>query len=264
MSRRYPILAGVLRRRRRGVAIWAAALASVCGMYTSLFPYMSGMDIEAMTASLPQGMMEALGYDDISTAAGYVGSATYGLVALALLLVFAIGGGAATIAGPEERGELELELTSPLPRSAIYGQRLAALWIQITVLVAVVFAVTFTLNLLQELGIPKGDMVAATVQLWLLIGFFGSVSLALGAALGRRAGALGGAAALAVLSWMFNALGPLIGLDWLAMISPIGWYMDTNPMTRGFHGADALLLVVASALTLAGGWWRFARRDLMT
>ena len=259
-----PVLLRVLADRRRGLAIWAASLAFVCGMYTSLYPSMAEMDIAEMISALPPAMVEALGYDELSTAAGYVGSATYGLVALALLLVFAIGGGAKLLAGHEESGALELELTSPLPRAAIYDQRLLALWVQITALVAVVFAVTLGLNGLQSLGIPLAQLGVGTLQLWLLIGLFGSLAFAGGAASGRRSIGLGVASALAVVSWMFNAIGPTIGIDWMASISPVGWYMDGNPLTRGFHGGDTLLLALASALVSALGRARFLRRDLMT
>ncbi|MBK8264335.1 MAG: ABC transporter permease subunit [Nannocystis sp.] len=259
-----PVLVQVLRERRRSLAGWAVAFAAICGMYTSIYPYMAEMNLQAMLEALPREMIEALGYDDMSSAAGYVGSATYGLVAFALLMVFAIGNGAALLAGDEESGALELELTSPLPRAAIYVQRLGALWAQITALVAVVFAVTLTLDLAQGLGIPTLDLAAATLQLWLLIGLFGSLAFAAGAATGRRGIGLGVAATLAVVSWMLNAIGPTIGLEWMSSISPVGWYMDSNPITRGFHPVDALLLALAAALVIAAGLRRFVRRDLMT
>ncbi|MEZ4450463.1 MAG: ABC transporter permease subunit [Nannocystaceae bacterium] len=259
-----PILAQLLRERRRPLATWALALAGVCGMYTSLYPYMAGANLDAMLEALPKGLVEALGYDQIGTAAGYVGSATYGLVALALLLVFAIGRGAAILAGHEESGALELELTSPASRAAIYDQRLAALWLEVVLLVAAVYAVTLAFDLGQELGISIADLSIATLQLALVIGLFGSLALVAGAATGRKGIALGVAAAVAVVSWMFNAIGPTLDLEWMARISPIGWYMADNPVTRGFHPVDALLLVSASALLIALGRRRFLRRDLMT
>jgi len=259
-----PILVHVLTDRRRALAIWAGSLAAVCGMYTGLYPSMAGMDLEAMMGAMPPALIEALGYDELGTAAGYVGTATYGLVALALLLVFAIGNGAKLLAGHEESGALELELTSPLPRASIYSQRLMALWVQLTALVGVVFAVTLGLDLALALGISLVDLSVATLQLWLLSGLLGSVAFAGGAVSGRRSLGLGVAAGLAVVSWMFNAIGPTVELDWMAKISPVGWYMDGNPITRGFHLDDTLLLVLSSAVVIAVGWRSFRKRDLMT
>lgn len=261
---RTPVFLRVLRTRRKALAIWAAALGGVCSIYTSLYPMMEKMDVEAMLAAMPPAMVEALGYDDMGSAAGYIGSATWGLVALALLLVFAIGNGARLLAGHEEDGGLELELTAPVSRRAIYAQRLAALWVQSTALVLVVFAVTLFFNTVQGLEIPLGDLGAATLQLALVVGFFGSTAFGAGAATGRRGVALAVGAGLAVASWMANAIGPTVDLDWLSRVSPIGWYMDDNPLTRGFHPLDAGLLAVSSVIVIAIGWVRFVRRDLMT
>lgn len=258
------ILRQVLVRRRKPLAIWSGAMTGVVGLYTGLYPVMERVDMQSMLDAMPPAMVEALGYDDMTSAAGYVGSATYGLTALALLLVFAIGNGGKGLAGHEESGELELELASPVSRSAVFAQRLAALWIQIAALVGVVYAVTLLLNAVQGLGIDGGDLAGATFTLLLLVGFFGSVTYAAGAATGRRGLALAAGAGLAVVSWMLNAIGPTVDLDWMAAISPIGWFMDDNPITRGFHPLHALQLAAGSALAIGAGWWRFLRRDLMT
>jgi len=264
MTASFPVLSDVLISRRKPLLVWALSLGSVTGLYTGLYPMMEDMNIQDMIDSMPAALIEALGYDDMATAAGYFGSATYGMVALALLLVFSIGNGAKILAGHEEDGSLELEFASPLSRSAIYSQRLAALWVQITALVCVVFAVTLGFDAAQSLGVPRGDLLAGTLGLWLLSGLFGSIAFAVGAASGRHAMALGVAAAVAVTGWMLNAIGPTLGLHWMAAISPIGWYMADNPLTRGFHGVDTALLAASSAVVLGLGWVRFVRRDLMT
>ena len=258
------ILSRLLRARRKVLGIWAGALGGVCGMYTGLYPMMERIDMQSMIDAMPAAMVEALGYDDMNSAAGYIGSATYGLVALALLLVFAIGNGGRLIAGQEEDGALELELTSPAPRRSVYAQRLAGLWVQVAALVAVVYGVTLGLDLVQSLQIDQRDLAAATLQLLLVVGFFGTTTFAAGAMTGRKAVALGAGAGLAVVSWMFNAIGPLADQTWMAAVSPIGWYMDDNPITRGFHPVHAVQLLAGCAVAAGIGWWGFRKRDLMT
>jgi len=258
------IFSRLLHTRRKVLGIWAGALGGVCAMYTGLYPMMERIDMQSMIDAMPSAMVEALGYDDMTSAAGYIGSATYGLVALALLLVFAIGNGGKLIAGQEEDGALELELTSPAPRSSVYAQRLAGLWVQVAALVAVVYGVTLGLDLVQSLQIDQRDLAAATLQLLLVVGFFGTTTFAAGAMTGRKAVALGAGAGLAVVSWMFNAIGPLADQTWMAAVSPIGWYMDDNPITRGFHPVHAVQLLAGCAVAAGIGWWGFRKRDLMT
>jgi ABC-type transport system involved in cytochrome c biogenesis ATPase subunit len=175
--------------------------------------FMERMDWDVMMEAFLSALMEALGYDDMGTAAGYIGSTVYGLVAFALLLVFAVANGSSLIAGREEEGALELELTSPTPRSNVYAQRLAALWLQLAVLVATVTGLILALDPLMGLEIPVGDLASGTLGLWLVAGLFGSIAFAAGAATGRKAIALGTGAAAAVVGWMLNAIAPTAGLD---------------------------------------------------
>ncbi|MEX2504854.1 MAG: ABC transporter permease subunit, partial [Egicoccus sp.] len=112
-------------------------------MYTSFYPMM-GQDaaaIEPFMENMPEGMISALGMDQMASAAGYLQSTVFGLLGPALLLVFAIGTGARTLAGAEEDGTLELELTHPVSRTRVYLERLAGLWAGALALVVAVFAV---------------------------------------------------------------------------------------------------------------------------
>lgn len=63
---------------------------------------------------------------------------------------------------------------------------------------------------------------------------------------------------------MLNAIGPTVDQRWMATISPVGWYMDDNPITRGFRPVDTSLLIAMSLVVLALGWLRYRQRDLMT
>ncbi len=258
------ILREILATRRRPLTIWAVSLGLVSAMYSSMYPYMERMDLDDMLAAFPPEFMEIMGYDDLGTASGYIGSAVFGLVAFALILVFAIGNGGGLVAGREEDGGLELELTSPVPRGQVYLQRLAALWVQVTLLVVALLATTAGVVGALDLAVPAVDLLSATFGLWLTGGFFGSVAFATGAATGRRSWALAASAALAVVGWMLNAIGPTVDLDWMSAVSPVGWYMAENPMTGDFDVVGTCLLAGGAAAVAAVGFLRFRARDLMT
>jgi ABC-2 type transport system permease protein len=254
----------VVAGRRRALAVWAFVLATVSGGYAAMFPVMEGFDMQGMIDSLPPAMVEALGYDDLGSAAGYLASAVFSMVSLGLLMVFGIGSGARLIAGREDDGTLELELAAPVPRSAIYGQRLAALWVELTALVSAVFAVTLALVVGLNLDVTVGNLAAVCLELWLLVGLYSTVSFAVGAATGRRIIALAVAAGLATVGWMLDAMGPTIGQDWMSAISPFAWYMAENPLAHGLNVTGSLLMATVSLVAGAAGWIRFSRRDLMT
>jgi ABC-2 type transport system permease protein len=260
---RNAVLTWVLQGQRRALLLWAAALAGVAAMYTSVFPVMGGEEMEEMAESFPEGMLEAFGYEEIGTAAGYIGSSVYGLLGPILLFVFGIGLGARLIAGEEEAGTLELELTGPTSRRSLYLQRLAALLLELAAMVVVVMVTVAVLTLVLDLDVGMGKLIQATLGLLLVTMAMGALALAAGAATGRRAVALGAAAGVAVVSWVLNAVGPAIDAGWMMAISPVSWFTEQSPL---LHGADLLGLVLLAGLTVvaaAAGLVAFERRDLM-
>lgn len=259
-----PVTAGVLRDQRRTLLLWALALAAVTAMYVSFWPAMGDSgDIEAFVENMPEGLVQALGYDQIASPAGYLRSTVYGLLAPALLLVFAIGAGARLIAGQEEDGTLELELTSPIARRTLLAERLVALWVDVTLLVAVVTATTLGLVAVVDMEVGAAGILAGSAGLLLLVLGFGTVALAVGAGTGRRAYALGAAAALAVAAFMLDAIGPAIDAGWMTAVSPFSWYLEPNPLAEGFDAGGLALLAVVPIVAAAAALATFDRRDLL-
>lgn len=259
-----PVTRGVLQSQRRALWGWGIAMAAVSVMYTSFYPSMGGgEEMQALLDSMPVGLVEALGYDAIGTAAGYVQSTVYGLLGPILLLVFAVAAGARLIAGQEEDGTLELELTSPVARRRVFGERLLALWLDVLLLVTVLTAATWLITLALDMDVAVGRMLAGSAGLLLLGLGFATLALAVGAATGRRGVALGVAAALAVLAFMLNAIGPAADLDWMSAISPFSWYIGGDPLTQGADVGDLLRLATVPLVAAVAGWWLIERRDLM-
>jgi ABC-2 type transport system permease protein len=258
-----PVTGWVLRQQRRAIAGWSIALAAISAIYVSFYPAMGGEEMTDLIQTLPPALVEALGYEGIGTAPGYLSSTVYSLLAPALLLVFAIGFGARVLAGQEEDGTLELELTLPMARGRILLERFLALTVQLVILATVVFVVVVLFVLALEMEVAVGNLAAATLGLFLLAWAMGTVSFAVGAATGRRAPALATGAGLAVAGFMADVLSPLIeDGGWLATASPFAWYLGGDPLTTGIDwagfGGLAALTVVALVVAVPS----FSRRDL--
>lgn len=257
-----PILADVLARQRRSLLAWGAALAAISTMYLSFYPSMGGDAMDDLVADLPEEMVTALGYDQIGTAGGWVTSTVYGLLGPALLLIFAIGAGARLLAGEEESGTLELELTAPVSRLRILAERLSALITFVVILVAVVTVVSWILITALDMDVPRDRLAAGSAGLLLLVAAFGSISFAVGAATGRRALALGTAATLAVAAFMFDALGPVVEIQWMSEVSPFHWYLGQDPLINGFDWSGLAKLAIVTVLAWLVAVATYPRRDL--
>lgn len=258
------VLRGVLSSRRRSLLLWSSAVAVVTAIYVGFYPAMGDAEaIEPFLENMPEALVEAMGYDQIATPGGYLASTVFGLLGPALLLVFGIGWGARLIAGAEEDGTLELEAAHPVSRRQVYVERLAALWTGLAVLAAVVFATTWVLVRAFGIAVGVGEIAAGSVGLLLLALAMSTVALAVGAATGRRAVAAAAGAGLAVLAFLGDAIGPLVGgLGWLTDVSPWSWYAGGDPLLDGFDPVGFPLLAALAAIAAFAGLVGYRGRDL--
>jgi ABC-2 type transport system permease protein len=262
MHDRLPVFADVVQRHARSLVLWGCALAAISAMYLSFYPSMGGDAMDSLVADLPENLVTALGYDMIGTAGGWVTSTVYGLLGPALLLIFAITTGARLLAGEEESGTLELEVTSPISRLRILSERYGALALFVLLLVVVVTVVCWILITALAMDVPLDRLAAGSSGLALLVFGFGSVAFAVGALTGRRSMAIGAGAALAVAAFMLDALGPVVEAQWMSEISPFYWYLGKDPLIEGFDGVGLLKLAMIPLVALTVAVVAFPRRDL--
>lgn len=258
-----PTLRRVWRDHRRAFFVWNAALAAITLFYMAFWPVM-GEEMLVAIEGMPEGLMTALGYDRIGTAAGYLEAVVYGLLGPVLLLVYGIGLGARLIAGQEEDGSLELDLAAPVARGRLYGERLAALWLLLAGLVLGATLAVLVSDPLFGLRLDLGHVAVTSLGLLLLVGGYATLAFAAGAATGRRGTALGAVAGLAVVGYVFRGVANAAGVDALAAASPFSWFLDPDPLANGFDLASTLSLAAITLVAAPVGLWRFRRRDLMT
>jgi ABC-2 type transport system permease protein len=256
------VLLDVLRDRRRSLFGWSIALAVVSTIYVSFYPLVGEEQMLDMADMIPEDIAAALGYDQLGDAAGYLSATVFGLLGPALLLVFAIGAGARLIAGNEEDGTLELELTHPVARRTVYVERLVGLWTSAAILAAVTGAVSWLWVVGLDMEVSTIGLLAGTVGLLLLVLAFGTVAFAVGAATGRRAVGLAAGAGLAVAAYMADAIGPLVGAEWVTTFSPWSWYLGNDPIAEGFDPVGFGLLAALILVAALVGAVSMERRDL--
>ncbi len=249
------------RRRWLGFAIGVAAVVFI---YLPL--YSSAVETDLLGAkldALPDALVQALDFTDVASPEGYAQATVFGLTGMIVVLVFAIGTGAWSIAGDEESGELELTMAHGIDRADVLRQRATGL-LAMTLLVAGVAGLTvWIVNVTAELGITLGGVLGATASLIGLALFFGAVSLLVGAVTGRRAVALAVTAALAFFGYISNTVlaDTAVG-GFFESISPFHWAYGHTPLVNGFGAGGLALLVGLAALLVAAADQAFDRRDV--
>jgi len=250
--------------QRRVLTGWAIGLTAVGLLYAAFYPTINTPEMADVMESFPPGLLDAIGFTDVVSAAGYVGSTTFGLLGPALIVIMAAALGGAAIAGEEDSGRLDLTLAHPVSRWSVTVQRFAALMVGMVAAAAVLWVGLVVISDLAQLGeIGVANLAAASAHLALLGVFFGALALAVGAATGRRGLVYAAVAVIGVGTFLGNNLGPTIeGLAWLRDISPFHYYAGGMPLRNGLQVVDAVVLGAASLALVVAGGFVFDRRDV--
>ena len=251
--------------QRRALLGWSIGFIAVALIYGSFYPLAATPDYADLMESMPEGLIEAMGWGNIATPAGYLGSTVFGILGPVLVIIFAIATGARAIAGDEENGSLELVLTHPVTRTRIVFQRAVALFVGLAVMATLVFLSMLALRGPVDLDIPLSHLAAVSLELGLLGAVFGTLAMLAGGFSGRRGLVLGIAAVAAVLAYLANGVAPQVdAIAWMQEGSPFHWFDGTATLESGFDTAGTLLLAGTSLVFVAGAAWSFSRRDVGT
>ncbi|MGW8482496.1 ABC transporter permease subunit [Microbacterium sp. NPDC055903] len=259
MLRILPVFRRSMRESGRSVVGWSLGLATVLLLYLPLYASLGTSDeLQSLIDSLPKDLVQTLGYDQISSGAGYTQSTFYGLMGFLLLTIAAVLWGAAAIAGAEESGRLELDLAHGIGRTPYALESALSVLVRLGWLGAFSGVVVWALNGPAGLDLDPVRIVGASAALTGLAFLTASAALLAGAATGRKVWATGAGAGIAVLGYILQALAKQSpDLEWLRMLSPYAWVYHRSPLAEGVDlggltttWALAVTLAAASALAL--------------
>ncbi|GGZ20121.1 ABC transporter permease subunit [Streptomyces poonensis] len=244
---------------RRILAVWALATGLLAMAYAGFYPQLTA----DASDSVPEAM-RGFGFDDLTSAAGYLQGAVFGLLVPLLVTFYGAATGARMISADEESGYLDLLLAHPVSRTRLLLHRIAALATGAVLIAAVVLGALLAVRTSAELdSISAAGFTAQAVNLALLALVFGALATGIGAATGKgRATVFGVTAGTGVLAYAFHGFAPQIGADWLRHLTPFHYYIGGEPLKNGFQLADAGVLTATSAVLIGLGAWRFDRRDI--
>jgi ABC-2 type transport system permease protein len=250
------------RDDRRAVIGWAAAAVAFTSVYTGFYSQFREL-AQAKQEALPEGVLDALGIENMATPTGYLQATVFSLVGPLLMIMCALMLATRSIAAPEEGGELELLLSGPVSRRGFAVQRLAAACAGTAIVAAMVWATLMVIVPAIDMDLPLSHVTAACAGLLALAWCFTGVAFLAGAAAGRRGHAFAVAGVLAGLAYFANAAGELLdSLDWMVRLSPFHYFIGVDPLNTGWHWGALALLVGVGAVTSAVGVILFDGRDL--
>lgn len=258
-----------LRRRLRGLLWWSLGVVVMNGWIVGFYPSIreSAGQYSEILEGMPEGLRNLFFAEglDLGSPEGYLSVEAFSFVVPILLLIYAIGFAASTLAGEEQGGQLDVVLANPVSRRRVVTQKAAAMATGLLVLGVVLWGSLALGGALVGMSIPAWHLLSAVISAVLLAWAFGGIALVAGALTGRRALAMGVASTLAVFTYLLHALAPLVdALEPFRVLSPFTWYLGGEPLLRGLDPADAAALLGLAVAAWLGAAVAFDRRDLAT
>jgi ABC-2 type transport system permease protein len=244
------VTARTLRSAGRGFAWWSLGLVSLVTVMVAVYPTVrDSAGLDELIARYPAALRSLMGFSgvvDYGSAAGYLGGELFGMMVPLLLLIAAIGGGANAIAGEEERGTLDLLLSTPLSRRRLVLEKLAAISLELAALGAILLVSLAVGARVTDMAIGLDKLLAATTMSVLLACVYAAIAVLVGAAWPGRARAIGLTSAVGIAAYLLNALAPLVPrLDGLRGLSPFYHATAGDPLRTGLAPLHVLFLVAA-------------------
>ena len=253
-----PVFRRSMRESWRSLAGWTIGIAAVLFLYLPLYPSIGASDqMKQLIDSLPKELIETLGYEQITSGAGYTEATFYGLIGFLLLTIAAVLWGS-TLAAAEESGRAELDLAHGIGRGRYALETALSVLLRLLWLGTFAGLVVWALNGPAELELEGPRIVGASAALVALAFLTAGAALLAGAATGRRIWATGVGAGIAVVGYILQALAKQSAdLEWLNALSPYAWVFRQSPLAEGVDGGGlaltwgiGLALAAASALAL--------------
>ena len=253
--------------RRRSRLAWGTGMVLYLGMMLAVWPSLEG---SAGFADVAQDYPEALkamfggaeAFDAITTPEGFLNSYVFSFMLPLLLVMMAIGIGAAMLGEEDENGLLDLLLSNPVSRRRVVLEKGLVVAGQVALIALVVVLVVLAAGPAVGLDVAVSGVFAAGVGAMLYGVLGGLVALLAGAAAGRRAPALAVGAVVAVAGYLLTTIAELASwAEPLGKASPLYHATAGKPVQNGMP-ANYLILAGAAFMVLAATVAVFDRKDL--
>ncbi|MGH2805799.1 MAG: ABC transporter permease subunit [Actinomycetota bacterium] len=258
------VLSKTLYDRRRALIGWSLGFIIFTLMTMAIYPSIrETRELDQLVDRLPEAIRNLVGDRSLTSPIGFVQSRLFQLLVPLLLLVYGVGQGADAIAGEEQRKTMDLLLSNPVARRRVVLEKAAAVLVEMAAIGWVLFVALVAFAEMFGVDLSIEGMAAAVTNAFLFALAYTAFGLALGAATGSRAVAVGVTTALAALSYLIDSLAALVeGMDRIAWLSPFHHYIETEGLAFGFDLAYALGSTIAIAILVVAAVVAFERRDV--
>ncbi len=200
----------------------------------------------------------------IDTIGGFLTFRSLGFLPV-LVGLWAVIVAAGLIRGEEEQGALDVLLTTPHGRPAVFGQKVASMGLGLVLILVLMGACIVAGVAAINDTMPFDRIVAALVNMGLITAFWAALALVLAQLVAVRRTASTITGGMLFLTFVLdNVLTGIDSLKGVAWVLPFHYYSVNKPLVPGRaleYGAGTVL-AVGTVVLLGLALWMFVRRDV--
>jgi ABC-2 type transport system permease protein len=258
----------VLYDSRRTILGWGIGMAIYAMYVIIIFPSITGFTDFGTILDNPlmKALLGDLSIAEFMSADGLLGTFFF-LFAPLVFAVLAVLYGLNMTATEEDRGTLDLLLSTPLPRWQLILEKFAAL-VVVLVAILVFVLVGFLLGLLltPSVSLGLGDLLLGVLNVIPVVMLMAVMTLLLSTVLRSRGTAAGIVAAVVVASYFIFTLSDMMEppASDIRYGSFFTYYGGSTVLVNGINWGNFLLLTALTVILLGVSLWTFQRRDIGT
>lgn len=252
-----------LRRRWRSLLGWGLALGALGALYVGLYPSMSGL-MEDFIKNAPESLQRWMGNSEgPMTAEQWLGMEFLNLMVPLALPFLVILMGTRTVAGDEERKNLDLLLGLPIHRRHLIASTTVTMAISLTAVLVSTWLLTYIAVLIAQVDLRPGRLALSFVAIWPMSLLFGVLALFMSTLVRRAFVANVIPAVILVVMYVLELLGQLSQKMEPAQVVSLFHHLG-KPIEGDFHLLAVLLMLAGACVLVAGAMVAFSKRDIYT
>lgn len=200
----------------------------------------------------------------INTPEGYVTMRLMQVGIPILLSIWPILAGARMVRREEDRGTMDVLLSTPVARTRLMLEKLLALVIALLIIAVVIALGAIAGEPAAHVEVNPARALLATLNVSLLAFLFATVALLISQFTRSTGAAAGWASVIMIVSFIFDGIGRTVSGSWVQYLSPFYYYNLNRPLIASFDDspAAALLLIGVGLFLVVASVIIFVRRDI--
>lgn len=261
------IFARTLRDNGWTIFWYAVGLVAISFYLMYFFPYISRQqEILKLLDNMPAFIKNLVGDTvKLGTPEGFFHIQPFSVFAPFIFLIFSISKGAEAIAGENEKGTLDLLLSSPISRRRVTAEKFGAI-AAASLFLSVVFWGGMTLaSLVFSIAISPLRLGEAILSCFMFSAAFTALTMTLGSLTLKKKMSIGIVSGYALAAYLVNAYAPMVTL--LKPYRPFSlfyYYNGASPVIYGLDIGHFLVLLGITILFFVLAALLFENRDLIT